>query len=390
VTLTALMIVEPDFHRTHVGVRRVITFHHNALVNAGYEVTLATPHRGALITLDSAQVSPLTQRPGGIDNTPTWVSGDPTSTAAIASRSSSTAPVAALSWNETKTIRPEDFDASILTNPWLCAGPNPPPAASYTVGIAYDAVPILLALGVLHLPRFVDAYRFAQEHDEGYRFYRDHASIISCISESTRDDLVRLYGADDLPDLRVDIPFEDVDAAAICNVRANSVVLVNALDPRKNIATASTVLRSCAKDRPLDITVVGRERMGIDEVSTFLQELGAIGATARWYRNPDDATLWDLLGQAGALLFPSVYEGLGLPILEAQAVGTPAVSSNTSSCIEVNMNPGLAVDPYDVPALAAALNRTLDSAAEIFRGDALRERQRAFLADRARPLLPIA
>ena len=69
-----------------------------------------------------------------------------------------------------------------------------------------------------------------------------------------------------------------------------------------------------------------------------------------------------LLSGARLFVFPSLYEGFGMPVLEAMACGTPVVCSNTSSLPEVVGDAALLVDPLDVGELAAALARVLDDA----------------------------
>ena len=60
---------------------------------------------------------------------------------------------------------------------------------------------------------------------------------------------------------------------------------------------------------------------------------------------------------ARAVLFPSLYEGFGLPVLEAMQLGTPVITSNRASLTEVAGDAALIVDPYDVSALSAAIAR---------------------------------
>jgi alpha-1,3-rhamnosyl/mannosyltransferase len=69
-----------------------------------------------------------------------------------------------------------------------------------------------------------------------------------------------------------------------------------------------------------------------------------------------------LYGGAAAFIFPSVYEGFGLPVLEAMACGTPVICSNTSSLPEVAGHAALLIDPTNTPALAAAICRLLSDA----------------------------
>ena len=77
----------------------------------------------------------------------------------------------------------------------------------------------------------------------------------------------------------------------------------------------------------------------------------------------DDADLPALYSAADVFAFPSLYEGFGIPILEAMGCGTPVVTANTSSLPEVAGDAALLVDPYDVPGLAHALWRLIDDAA---------------------------
>jgi glycosyltransferase involved in cell wall biosynthesis len=63
-----------------------------------------------------------------------------------------------------------------------------------------------------------------------------------------------------------------------------------------------------------------------------------------------------LLNQAIGLVFPSLWEGFGLPALEAMACGTPVITSNLSSLPEVTGDAALLIDPYDVDAIAHAMH----------------------------------
>jgi glycosyltransferase involved in cell wall biosynthesis len=76
-----------------------------------------------------------------------------------------------------------------------------------------------------------------------------------------------------------------------------------------------------------------------------------------------EADLPALYAGAQLFVFPSLYEGFGLPVLEAMACGAPVVCSNTSSLPEVAGDAALLVDPLDVNALAAAIGRVLGDAA---------------------------
>jgi len=89
-----------------------------------------------------------------------------------------------------------------------------------------------------------------------------------------------------------------------------------------------------------------------------VSELG-LGDRVHFAGYVHDADLPALYGGADLFVFPSLYEGFGLPPLEAMACGTPVVCSNAASLPEVVGDAAVTVDPYDVDALAEAMQRVL-------------------------------
>ena len=85
--------------------------------------------------------------------------------------------------------------------------------------------------------------------------------------------------------------------------------------------------------------------------------------SAIWLGPVPEADLPALYSAAAVFVFPSLYEGFGLPVLEAMACGTPVVCSNTSSLPEVAGDAALLIDPLDTAALAEALRRALSDPA---------------------------
>lgn len=135
-----------------------------------------------------------------------------------------------------------------------------------------------------------------------------------------------------------------------------------AQDPKKNIARIIDGYLMSGSDRPL-VVVTSRD-WGMDGT------MGALGADGTIYgRKPERPIvilqylprdmLFRLIRAARAVLFPSIYEGFGLPALEAIQLGTPVITSNTSSLPEVVGDAGLQVDPYSTDAIAGAI-RSID------------------------------
>ena len=108
------------------------------------------------------------------------------------------------------------------------------------------------------------------------------------------------------------------------------------------------------------IVVGGRAWPGESE-SGFLSEMIAsetrAGRRLRKYDHLPRATLINLVRGARATLFPSLYEGFGLPVLESMMMGTPVLASNSGSLPEIAGGAALTVDPYDVDDIATAIRR---------------------------------
>jgi glycosyltransferase involved in cell wall biosynthesis len=391
--MKVLFIVEPDFLHNHVGVRRVIRHYIDQLHGEGHDVALACLSKGQKGQLVSGQLSRKTLPAQDKQYRPYWSSHSAKD--AIVQAHADTETQLEVTWSS-EPVDPQAFELCVVTNPWLCARGLPP--IRNAVGIAYDLVPNLLALGGLHFQSHIEIYQFAHEHDIGFRYFIENCARVLCISQSTKDDLLRLYPeARRIPDVFVDIPFPATGATGITVEHTGttpSVLVVNALDWRKNFKGISRILHNAAaKDKRLQVNIVGHERIPKREVLAMLEDLASGGLNVHWFRNAEEPLLQHLYRTSDVLLFPSFYEGLGLPILEAQAAGLPVISSNNSSCKEVNMNPSLMFDVTDEAGmtnalLAQALGST--ASAQCLRGAPLLNAQKHYLSHASRGLLPTA
>jgi glycosyltransferase involved in cell wall biosynthesis len=117
------------------------------------------------------------------------------------------------------------------------------------------------------------------------------------------------------------------------------------------------------------LVIAGGKGWLYDEVLAEVEKLRLTGRV-EFIGFVDDGDLPHLYRAASVFAFPSTYEGFGLPPLEAMACGVPVVTSNASSLPEVVGEAGLMVDPFDIDALAAALDRALND--EAWRAEATR------------------
>ncbi|MBI3913185.1 MAG: glycosyltransferase family 4 protein [Chloroflexi bacterium] len=157
------------------------------------------------------------------------------------------------------------------------------------------------------------------------------------------------------------------DAARIEAVREkyhvgiDYIITVGTIHPRKNY---TQLLDAFASLRPetwnLKLVIVGKRGWLYDEIFKQTQSL-RLSISFLEYVPPED--LPSLLSGARAFVFPSLHEGFGLPILEAQACGVPVICSNTSSLPEAAGQGALLVDPRDEDAIADGIARVLSDRA---------------------------
>jgi glycosyltransferase involved in cell wall biosynthesis len=226
-------------------------------------------------------------------------------------------------------------------------------------------------------------------HDLGYlyhpeahrpfdRWYLDwttrrHARLAACIiadSQATRADLIRHYQADPqrvavvYPGLDTALARTD-DAEAISAAKARRgiggdyLLYLGTLQPRKNLVRLVEAFAGLQPSAPnVRLVLAGQKGWLYDDLFARVDDLGVqdrvvfTGYVAEEDKSP-------LLSGALALVYPSLYEGFGLPILEAMACGTPVLTSNVSSLPEVAGDAALLVDPLDTDAIAVGMSRLI-------------------------------
>jgi len=190
------------------------------------------------------------------------------------------------------------------------------------------------------------------------------ADTIVAVSAFTRDELTELLGVS--PD-RVRVVPNGVDPVFTESGPAASgdyVLAVGTLEPRKNLARAVDAARLAG----VELRVVGARGWGGVEVPG-------------WAGRVDDEELAALYRGARCLVFPSLYEGFGIPILEAMACGTPVVTSRGGATEEVAGGAAVLVDAIDAAAIAAGIAEA-EARREELRSLGL-ERARAFTWEQA-------
>lgn len=189
---------------------------------------------------------------------------------------------------------------------------------------------------------------------------------------STRDDLVRDLGVApekiDVVPLGVSAPgLADPGAAARAREalgigEERQVVLsVSAKRPHKNLERLVRAVAAIVPDRRPLLVIPGYPTPHEGELQALARALG-VEADVSWPAWVSAAQLEELYSAATCLVFPSLYEGFGLPVLEAMARGVPVACSNRASLPEVAGGAALQFDPEDERAITAAIERLLADA----------------------------
>jgi len=234
-----------------------------------------------------------------------------------------------------------------------------------TVATIFDAIP-------LSHPEWVQ-YRFKSLKNELWRRTAFWAQHVITISEYSRQEITSHFR---IPEERITaIPlgvgaqwFVPVDQAREAAVRSRYAlpdryfVCVGTLQPRKNIGRLLSAHAGLPEyvQRECPLIVVGKAGWGYDDVMARFTsgELRHV----RWLGHVPDAELQAIVKCATALVFPSLHEGFGLPVLEAFAAGVPVVASNTTSIPEVAGNAALLIDPLRIDELSDAMRRVVEDA----------------------------
>jgi glycosyltransferase involved in cell wall biosynthesis len=197
------------------------------------------------------------------------------------------------------------------------------------------------------------------------------ADRIIAVSENTKKDLIKFYGI--MPEqvkviyLGVDKNFSfvkkenDDGVLRRYNLKPGYILNVGTLEPRKNIVRLLEAYRLIAADlsRAPQLVIAGGKGWLSEDINKRIDSLGLKAKVILTGYVPDD-DLPSLYRGAALFVYPSLYEGFGLPPLEAMASGVPVVSSNTSAIPEVVGKAGLLVDPCRTDEIARAVIMALE------------------------------
>ncbi len=238
---------------------------------------------------------------------------------------------------------------------------HPKQASGKRISIVYD-------LGPLLHPEWVDE-QTRRFHLRTLDSLKRRIDRIVCISEATAGDVVRELGVDRE---RISIVYPGVDEAFFAAEPAPPAILggapyvlaVGTLNERKNLGVLIDAFAPAAKrDRDVRLVIVGSPDCDAERIRQRIQEQGIKSRTVL-LGFAGDAELPGIVAGASVLVFPSLFEGYGMPVTEAMAAGTPVLASSDPSIDEAAGGAAMRFDPCDTRALADALATVLRSDGE--------------------------
>lgn len=244
-------------------------------------------------------------------------------------------------------------------------------AMAFTAPLAAPC-PFVVTIYDLSFLRFPEAF---QPWNRRYLSYftalsARRARRVIVISESTKRDVVDMLG---VPSERVDVAYCGVDeifqplsAAEVAHFRSQRamperfILFLGTLEPRKNV---QHLIRAYGRWRKVEpdtpkLVVAGGKGWYYDQIFAEVERLGLTGEVIfPGYVPQEELPLW--YNAADLFVYPSRFEGFGLPVLEAMACGTPVVTTDVASLPEVAGDAALVVSPDDEAQLVEAIRRAL-------------------------------
>ena len=240
------------------------------------------------------------------------------------------------------------------------------------IGIHASGIRSVVTIHDLIFMRHPEYYHWADTRIYAWKFRRTiaEADRIIAISECTKRDI--MYYGHVSPE-RIEVIYQSCsthfktresearlqDVHARYQLPGRYIIHVGTVERRKNILLAVKALAHIDSD--MSLVIVGRQTPYADEVRAYAEAHG-LTARVRWLTGVPNADLPSLYQMAEACVYPSRYEGFGVPIIEAIQSGLPVVAC-TGSCLEEAGGPDcLYVAPDDHQAMARAITQVLASA----------------------------
>lgn len=209
-----------------------------------------------------------------------------------------------------------------------------------------------------HFPKGVD-WLTQQYYKYFCPRFAKQASRIVAVSEFTKNDLVKTY---EINANKIDVIYNGVSEVFKPTERKLQdktpyFIYLGAIHPRKNVLNLFRAFEEFKVQHPElnhQLLLVGRKSWKLTEIFKFLKKM-KFKRDVLFNKNVNDENLNLLLNNATALIYPSVLEGFGLPVVEAFSCGIPVITSKGTAMEEISQNAAHLFDPHNVEELAQAM-----------------------------------
>lgn len=188
-----------------------------------------------------------------------------------------------------------------------------------------------------------------------------YSDAIICVSKSTKNDLFR-YVSNIKSEVHV-IPlaanittnYSVIDVKNKYSIKKDYLLFIGTLEPRKNITQLIKAYSNIKDKEKLQLVIVGKKGWYYKEIFNLVDQL-SLNNDIIFTGFASDEDKFALLENCYIFIYPSVYEGFGLPVLEAITLGVPTITSNVSSMPEVVEDSAIKINPLDVNDIIKAID----------------------------------
>jgi len=239
------------------------------------------------------------------------------------------------------------------------------------LGLQKHGIKTIVSIHDLIFLRYPNYYPFIDRQIYNFKFSyaAKHATRVLAISESTRNDLIHYYG---ISPEKIEVIYQACDEQfyeektkqeiRTClqqhKLPENYLLYVGSITERKNLLRIVKAIEILPSSLQLPLVILGKGKSYVQTVRKYIDKKGLQGLFLFREQVPfsDFPAIYQ---QAKALVYPSFFEGFGIPIIEALWSGTPVISANTSSLPEAGGPDSLYVNPHKIEEIASAIERVL-------------------------------
>jgi len=233
------------------------------------------------------------------------------------------------------------------------------------IGLTGCSIQSVVTIHDVAFHTFPDMYRWHDRwiYHQKWKYACRHADKIIAISNSTKRDIMRFYNIDDK---KIHVVYQPVNKVYYetdsphepSDFHEPYMLYVGSVNSRKNLLGIVKAMEQLPKDLQMPLVIVGNGSDYKRQVEQYIEQHG-MKSLFRWTKVIESKQLKQLYSHASLFLYPSFYEGFGLPVVEALLSGCPVITSNVSSLPEAGGPYALQVNPNDVDSIRDSIVKVL-------------------------------